>query len=88
MSERFDWFKVLLKYKDAIENLDYFQSLSDRKGKGYHMAVQSYYQRYSCRAGYGDNISRRERNSSLSPKSSWDPKVALPNKFLNNGKTR
>ena len=33
MSEKFDWFAVLLKYKDAIENLDYFQSLSDRKIK-------------------------------------------------------
>ena len=33
MSEKFDWFTVLLKYKDAIENLDYFQSLSDRNIK-------------------------------------------------------
>ena len=33
MSEKLDWFNVLLKYKDAISNLDYFQSLSYRKMK-------------------------------------------------------
>ena len=33
MSEKFDWFNVLIKYKDAIGKLDYFQSLSDRKIK-------------------------------------------------------
>ena len=33
MSEKFDWFNVLLKYKNAIGKLDYFQSLSDWKIK-------------------------------------------------------
>ena len=28
MSKKFDWIEVLLKYKDAIENLDYFHSIS------------------------------------------------------------
>ena len=31
MSDKFDWFSVLLKYKDAIENLNYFHSISNMK---------------------------------------------------------
>ena len=31
MSNKFDWFAVLLKYKDAIENLNYFHSISSEK---------------------------------------------------------
>ena len=31
MSDKFDWFSVLLKYKDAIENLNYFHSISSMK---------------------------------------------------------
>ena len=31
MSKKFDWFAVLLKYKDAIENLNYFHSISSQK---------------------------------------------------------
>ena len=31
MSNKFDWFAVLLKYKDAIENLNYFHSISSDK---------------------------------------------------------
>ena len=39
MSEKLDWFNVLLKYKDAISNLDYFQSLSYRKMKEAKWAI-------------------------------------------------
>ena len=31
MSNKFDWFAVLLKYKDAIENLNYFHSISSEE---------------------------------------------------------
>ena len=31
MSNKFDWFAVLLKYKEAIENLNYFHSISSKK---------------------------------------------------------
>ena len=31
MSRKFDWFYVLQKYKDAIENLNYFHSISSEK---------------------------------------------------------
>ena len=35
LSQKFDWLNVLLKYKDAIENLNYFQSLSfETKSEG------------------------------------------------------
>ena len=31
MSKKFDWFHIQMKYKDAIENLNYFHSISKRK---------------------------------------------------------
>ena len=31
MSRKFDWFEVLMKYKESIENLYYFQSISEEK---------------------------------------------------------
>ena len=31
MSKKFEWFSILLKYKEAIENLNYFHSISNEK---------------------------------------------------------
>ena len=36
MSNKFDWFNVMFKYKEAIENLNYFHSISNEKVSDFH----------------------------------------------------
>ena len=39
MSKKFEWFTVLLKYKEAIENLNYFHSISSEKVSHFRLNI-------------------------------------------------